>query len=101
VQFRDYLRRRPPDSLASLVRDDERLREAKQGLDAYAEAWALTYFLIRRYPDEYVAYLRRLSKKRPLFWDDAETRLGEFRQAFGNDLEKLDADFVRYMTRQR
>jgi len=101
AQFHDYLRRRPPDSLASLIRNDERLRDTKQGIDAYAETWALTYFLIRRYPDEYVEYLRRLSKKKPLFWDDGEARLGEFKQAFGNDLEKLDADFVRTMTRLR
>jgi len=101
VQFHDYLRRRPPDSLVTLLRDDERLRDTKQGMDAYAEAWALTYFLVRWHPDQYVEYLKLLSKKKPLFWDDAEARLREFKQAFGDDLEKLDRDFVRSMTRVR
>ena len=101
VQFHDYLNRRPADSLEKLIRDDERLRDAKQGMDAYAEAWALTYFLTRRYPEAYVAYLKRLSEKKPLFWDDAKTRLAEFKQAFGDDLGTLDAEFVRYMARER
>ena len=48
----------------------------KQALDAYAEAWALTYFLIRQHPKEYVAYLAMLSQKKPLIWDtpDAAAR---------------------------
>lgn len=101
LQFRDYLRRRPDDSLVTLIRDDQRFRDTKEGIDAYAETWALTYFLLRRYPERYVAYLERLSAKKPLFWDDAETRLSEFRQAFGEDLEALDAELVRQMSRLR
>ena len=98
-RFRGYLRRRPPDSLVTLISDDTRLKSTETGQDAYAEAWALTYFLIKRYPDEYVEYLKLLSQKRPLFYDDAETRLREFKAAFGDDLEKLDAELVRSATR--
>jgi hypothetical protein len=100
AQFQKYLRRRPPDSLVSLLRDDERFRDTKGGADAYAETWALTYFLIRRHPDRYVQYLKLLSEKKPLLWDDPETRLDEFREVFG-DIERLDAEFVRSTAKLR
>ena len=97
--FREYLARpRPADSLATLVSSDARLRDPKQSADAYAEAWALNYFLIRQRPKQYMAYIKMLSEKKQLLWDDAETRLREFRQAFG-DLDQLDADFVRQMSK--
>jgi len=101
TRFKDYLRHRPPDSLETLLRDDKRLQTTDGGLDAYAEAWALTYFLLNRYPRQYVAYLKRLSEKKPMRYDNAQTRLAEFREAFGDDLEKLDAEFVHAMSRLR
>jgi hypothetical protein len=60
----------------------------------------LTYFLIKQHPKEYIAYLRMLSKKKPLLRDSPETRLNEFQQAFG-DIKKLDTEFLRYMGRVR
>ena len=101
AQFHDYLRRRPADSLATLIGDDTRLKDTGTAQDAYAEAWALTYFLLKRHPQQYVEYLKLLSAKKPLLWDDPETRLAEFKQAFGEDLQKLDTELVRTMARQR
>ena len=98
-QFREYLGHRPADSLVTLLTDDKRLREPSKALDAYAEAWALTYYLIHRRPKEYVAYLETLSAEKPMIWDDRATRLEEFRAAFGDDLKKLDDDFVQYISR--
>ncbi len=99
-RFRQYLATRPADSLETLIRDDKRFRDPKQTLDAYAEAWSLTYFLLHQHPKEYIAYLAMLSKKKPLLTDDAEKRINRFRQFFG-ELEPLDAEFVRYMVRLR
>ena len=101
VQFHQYLKKRPADSLVTLISDDSRFRDVNQALDAYAEAWALTYFLIRQYPQQYVAYLKQLSQKSPMVWDEPSTRLAEFKQHFGDDLKKLDTEFVRYMQRAR
>jgi hypothetical protein len=42
-----------------------------------------------------------LSTKKPLVWDKPADRLQEFRAAFGDDLEALDADFVRQMQKLR
>ena len=47
-RFRQYLAARPANSLETLLRDDRRFRDPKQALDAYAEAWALTYFLLQQ-----------------------------------------------------
>lgn len=97
-RFYRYLATRPADSLETLIRDDTRFRDPKLALDAYAEAWALTYFLIRQHPKEYVAYLAMLSEKKPLLYDDANGRIDQFRKAFG-DLKQLDVKFLRYITR--
>jgi hypothetical protein len=101
TRFQEYAAKRPSDSLVSLLRDDKRLRDTEHGLDAYAEAWALTYFLLKQHPKQYVAYLKALSAKKPVEWDDPQTRVREFQQAFGEDLRKLDTEFTRYMLRLR
>ncbi len=101
VQFQDYLTRRPPGSLESLIVNDKRMRDAREAADAYAEAWALNYYLIRSHPKQYVAYLKMLAEKQQLLWDDPATRLKEFRAAFGDDLAKFDADFLRQMQKVR
>jgi hypothetical protein len=99
-RFRQYLAARPADSLETLIRDDARFRDPKQALDAYAEAWALTYFLIRQHPKAYVEYLALLSKKKPLIQDSPAKRLDQFRQVFG-DPKTLDTEFLRSMSKLR
>jgi hypothetical protein len=99
--FRGNLARRQPGSLRALIADDKQLRDPRGAADAYADAWALNYYLLRRRPKEYVAYLKTLSEKQQLFWDDPATRVKEFQAAFGDDLEKFDRDFLRYMQKVR
>jgi hypothetical protein len=98
--LRQYRQDRAGNSLQSLITDDKRLRDPRQASAAYAEAWALNYFLIRQRPTEYVAYLKMLSEKDPLLWDKPQQRLDQFKAAFG-DLEKLDVDFLRHMQKIR
>ena len=100
-QFREYLHRRPPNSLQLLVTDDERLRDTSTAVDAYAEAWALTYFLLKQRPDEYVKYLQTLSQKAPQRWDDSDVRWKDFCGAFGPDMNRLETEFQRYMSKLR
>ncbi len=99
-RFRQYLDYRPADSLETLIRDDRRFRDPKQALDTYAEAWALTHFLLQKHPKEYVSYLAMLSKKKALLEDGPERRVDQFRQAFG-ELRPLEAEFLRYMGKLR
>ncbi|MEN6449639.1 MAG: DUF1570 domain-containing protein [Thermoguttaceae bacterium] len=99
-RFRDNLEKRPADSLTKLIRDDRRFQTTKDALDAYAEAWALTYFLMQKHPKEYVAYLAMLSNKHALLPDGPDRRIDDFRRAFG-EIDSLDAEFLRYMNRVR
>ena len=104
-RFRDYLGRRPANSLVSLISGDTRFRSPSLALDAYAEAWALNYYLIRRKPKAFFAYMKVMAAKKTLVAVPAdrraEQRIQEFKAAFGNDLPHLDEDFVRYMRRIR
>jgi hypothetical protein len=100
-QFRQYLNSRPTRSLESLMLNDRRFRDPRQALDAYAEAWALTYFLIRQKPKQYLEFVEAMAAKKPLFTVTPEQRLAEFKLAFGDDLSRLDAEFVRYIGRIR
>jgi hypothetical protein len=89
--------RRKRDSLTTLISRTDRFTDSHKAADAYAEAWALTYFLNERHPQEYVAYLKRLAKKPPLIWDEPSARLSDFKSAFGEKLPALDAEFLRFM----
>jgi hypothetical protein len=93
--MRDYLARRPATSLASLITDDQRFRQTQEAKDAYAEAWSLCYFLIRRHPDGFRRYLEIIRGKQALGRDTPEQRLREFQEAFGVDLTSLDRDLLR------
>jgi hypothetical protein len=96
--FQEYVVRRPADSLRTLVADDARFRDTDKAADAYAEAWALNYFLIHKRQKQYRAYLQMLAEKKQLIWDDPETRIAEVTAAFG-DLAALETEFQRYMAR--
>jgi hypothetical protein len=99
-RFQQQMADRSAHSIETLIRDDQRFTNTKQALDAYAEAWSLTYFLLRQHPKEYVAYLRELSTKKPLLQDGPKRRVEEFRRAFG-ELSHLETEFLRYMSRVR
>jgi hypothetical protein len=98
-QFRQYLKKRPADSLTTLIADDRRFNDIGAALDAYAEAWSLNYFLINRYPEQYSEYLKALAAKGPLLTDTPEERLADFRKAFGDDLDALDREFQQQLRR--
>ena len=98
-EFRQFLQqRRPVKSLKPLIENDDRLIDTKQVIDAYAESWALTYFLIHKHSKEYIAYLKDLSRKQPLVVDGKEKRLAEFEKRFG-PIDTLETEFVNYMER--
>ncbi len=95
--FQRFLPTRPSRSLESLLTQDARFRDPKQADAAYAEAWALTYFLVKQRQDAYVKYMKVLSQAGPPTGADPAGRLQQFKAAFGTDLNKLDADFLRFI----
>jgi hypothetical protein len=86
------------DSLTTLIADNHRFRDPQTAIAAYADAWALNYYLIKYHPKDYAAYLQHLADKPPLIEDDADTHLAEFKQHFG-DLKTLERDFFQKMSR--
>jgi hypothetical protein len=96
-RFKDFLaQRRKVDSLTSLIRDEERFTSVETGEDAYAESWALTYYLIRKQPEAYVKYLTFLAAKKPLDYAQHDQRVAEFTEIFG-ELRAVDKDFIKYI----
>jgi hypothetical protein len=97
--YRDFAdNRRGGESLSSLISDDARFRDPATAADAYAESWALTYFLIRTRREAYVSFVRVVAAKPRLNWDTADERVAEFEAAFG-DLEALEKELQRYTAR--
>ena len=97
VNFRKYLPRRTPGSLESLLLDDKRFKDANVSADAYAEAWALNYYFLHRHSEAYVKYLAALAELKPLVDTDPALRIKQFKQFFGDDLQTVENDFLRYM----
>ncbi|MEE2934389.1 MAG: DUF1570 domain-containing protein [Planctomycetota bacterium] len=101
LRWRRYAPNRPSESLATLLADDQRFRSPASAASAYAECWALTYFLIKTRRKEYVDYLRTLSTGRPLAEKSPKERIELFEEAFDTTLAELDKDFVTFLRRVR
>ncbi len=97
TRFRDSLKQRGDGaSLATLIQTDDRLKDVTVAETAYAESWALTYYLIKNRKADYVAYLKTLQNKPRLKAGTPEERLNDFRKAFGDDWENLERDLKRW-----
>jgi Protein of unknown function (DUF1570) len=98
--FRDNLNSWESGSIARLVADNRRFRDPRTAVDAYADAWALNFYLIKYKPKAYTSYLKLQAAKPPLVQDDPQKRLAEFRDHFG-DLDDLERVFLKQMSRVR
>ncbi len=98
--FRQYLKAgRAADSLAQLIASDQAFRLNAE--NAYAEAWALTFYLSETRPREYASYLTKIAQQ-PNFSDYAsQQRMADFTAIFGGNLAHLDAQFVRFVNELR
>lgn len=88
-----------PGDLEALVVDDERLRDTETALDAYASAWALTWFLAETRRDDFVAYLKLLAAKVPCTEYPRDERLRDFERAFGGPPADVERALLRHMAR--
>jgi len=99
ARFKRYLPQRGAESLATLLADDTRFRQEATAADAYSEAWALTYVLLRTKKKEYIQYLKKLSEIKPLEVKTQRERIEMFEQTLGIDLATFDRQFLAYMAR--
>ncbi|MCA9014499.1 MAG: DUF1570 domain-containing protein [Planctomycetaceae bacterium] len=94
--FTNYAqKRREKESLRSFIRD-ERLFHAST-LDAYAEAWALTFYLVETQPARYARYLKMISQRDPLKEYTADAREQDFKDAFKTNIQTMEADYLKFM----
>lgn len=92
---RDVLPSQPLGPIATFIASDQAFDRTP--ILAYAQAWALTFFLSETRPQQYAQYLE-LTAARPLFSDYApDERVSDFRRVFGEDLELFDAQFLSYV----
>ena len=81
-----------------MLASDRPFRDSRTAVNAYADAWALNYYLIKYHPKEYTAYLKMLAQKPRLGKDGPERRLEEFCDSFG-DIRELERDFLKQMAK--
>lgn len=98
-RFVDNVANQRTATLERMIGDDELFRDPETAVDAYAQAWAWNYYLLKWRPKEYAAYLKAIAAKPVLVVDSRKERMDEFRKHFGQDLGKLEDDFFRRMDR--
>ena len=86
---------RQPKSLADFISSDRMFQTA--ALNGYAQAWALSFFLAETRSTPYWQYLQTVSERDPLKPYGADERLADFQSAFGNDIDRLEVAFLRFI----
>jgi len=88
-------------SLSDLVTSDSAFSSPDNLADAYAEGWALTYFLLKEEPAAFRELMRRQQLRKPLVTVPPTDRLKELEQVTGKPIAELEEALVRYMSRLR
>ena len=98
--YKEYLRlRRKPGSFREMIGSDDKFHEEETALDSYAQAWALSYYLIWARREDYTKYLAMTSHKEMLAQETAEVRIAEFEEQFGKTAE-VERSMVNYLRRK-
>jgi hypothetical protein len=78
-----------------LLTTDDAFRSDPDG--AYAEGWALSFYLCETQPRLYAAYLEKTAERPPFSGYSASERMADFQSIFGGDLKLFEAKYLRYM----
>lgn len=88
---------RPEGYLETFIRDDKPF--SKEMGNAYAQAWALSFWLIETRPRQYASFLQKMATPEVTRQLTPELRVRLFKEAFGDNLILLDAEMLRYYAR--
>jgi hypothetical protein len=96
AQFKQYAAtRHKPVAIQELIASD-RLFEQDIAA-AYAESWALTFYLAETQSRAYAEYLKKAADRPAFATYPAAQRLADFIAAFGDDWRMLDARLARFI----
>ena len=86
---------RTTKTLLNIISTDDLF--AQNPTQAYAEAWAVTFYLCERYPRDYAAYLKRVAHRQPFQPYPSSERVADFISVFGDNFRLFDAQFIRFI----
>lgn len=84
-----------PERLRELIASDRPFRT--QPRSAYAEAWALTFYLVETQRGKYTEYLARTASRPPFRPCTSAERTADFESVFGDDWRMLQARLARFV----
>lgn len=97
--FRHYHSSRPSGIIKSLVSSDQMFRTSPAF--AYAESWALSFFLCETQPQQYSRYLATVAARKAFQDYPARDRMADFMSVFGSDFDLLEAQLWRFVEELR
>jgi len=86
---------RQPRSLPEFISSDRMFQT--DALNGYAQAWALSFYLAETRSTQYWQYLQTITERDPLQSYRPQERLADFQEAFGDDLDRLEVAFLRFI----
>lgn len=89
--------RRPRQALADFLCTEDAFESAP--LDAYSEAWALSFYLIETRRADYAKYLQKVAARNPLLPYTPEDRLADFQSCFGRDVAYFEGQYGLWIER--
>ena len=95
--FRYLVQNRQLLELKALLGSDEVFRSSETVRAAYAQSWALNYFLQKTRPEEYRSFVKMQRLHVPLSEVSEDRRLSMFISVFGGGLTQLENEFLNYM----
>ncbi len=96
ADFKKIPRSRDGELPTALVASDG-LFHSRPGM-AYAQAWAMTFYLVETQPRKFARYLKKTADHRPFTKCTTAQRVADFTSVFGKDWRMFDAQFVRFMS---
>jgi hypothetical protein len=95
IWFGNYAKTRRKEKSLEAFLSSDKLFDTNT-LDAYAEAWALSFYLIEKRPRDYAKFLARMAGRSPLAAFTEKERLEDFRETISKDLPLIEAEMLRH-----
>jgi hypothetical protein len=83
------------DWITPLIQDDALFADGETVGLAYAQSWALTYYLMKHQSTKFADYMRDIGQGKPWEADDSKARLASFHKHFGSDMIKLQQEVLQ------